>query len=103
MIAQDQATTNTNIASATQQDSLSLKTLSLVTMFFLPGTFLATLFSVPLLEWNSEKNLVGKFWIYWVFAVPLTLTTFGAWWMWTCILERKGKLAAKEQQKKYEV
>ena len=89
MIAQEQATINTSIATATQQESLSLKTISLVTMFFLPGTFLATLFSVPLLKWNLEKFPEGSFWIYWTFAIPLTLMTFGTWWVWTYLLERK--------------
>ncbi|KAL4894283.1 hypothetical protein BDV59DRAFT_192625 [Aspergillus ambiguus] len=89
---------NTNIASATQQDSSSLRTLSLVTMFFLPGTFLATLFSVPLLKWNSETIVDRKFWIYWAFAVPLTLMTFGTWWIWTSLME--GKLIKERKQQK---
>ncbi|PKX96417.1 uncharacterized protein P174DRAFT_448201 [Aspergillus novofumigatus IBT 16806] len=80
MIAQDKAAVDTNITSAMQQDSSSLKTLSLVTMFFLPDTFLATLFSVPLLNWKPEEAMEGKFWIYWAFAIPLRLITFGTWW-----------------------
>jgi uncharacterized membrane protein len=100
MIAQDKAAVDTNITSAMQQDSLSLKTLSLVTMFFLPGTFLATLFSVPLLNWKPEEAMEGKFWIYWAFAIPLTLITFGTWWVWTSILERRVRIVGQENQEK---
>lgn len=97
MIAQTQAAINTNIASATRQDSLSLMTLSLVTMLFLPGTFIATLLSVPILNWRPGE---GRFWIYWAFAIPLTLMTFGTWWAWTSILERRVRIAAQKNQEK---
>lgn len=52
------------------------------------GIYLATLFSMPLLDWKNEKNWVGGFRIYLVFAVPLTLITFGIWWMWKSVLEK---------------
>lgn len=95
MIAQDQATINTNISRASQQESLSLKTLSLVTMLFLPGTFIATLFSMPIIGWDSKGD--GNFWVYWAIAVPLTLMTFAMWWIWTILLERKRKMTHKRQ------
>jgi hypothetical protein len=86
---------STNIAISMQRESLSLKTLSLVTMFFLPWTFVATLFSSPLLNWNqdqsksTEKTVDGWFWIYWAVTIPLTLLNFEIWGVWTFILGRK--------------
>ena len=65
------------VAIASQRDSSSMKTLAVVTMVFLPGTFIASLFSIPFLYWNPG------FGIYWATTLPLTLLTFAVWGAWT--------------------
>ncbi|KAL4888547.1 hypothetical protein BDV59DRAFT_211044 [Aspergillus ambiguus] len=94
MILHRQATASMAIANANMQDSLSLKTLALVTMIFLPGTFLATVFSMPLLKWDGdghEKVINNRFWVYWALAIPLTILTFATWGFWTFYLQSNDK------------
>jgi len=84
---------NERIAMNSGRDSTSMKILALISAFFLPGTFVATLFSMSMFQWqqpNSSGNQSGgivsdKFWIYWAAAVPLTVATvlgWGVWWRW---------------------
>jgi hypothetical protein len=44
------------IVSRTQKDTASIQIIALVTLFFLPGTFVATLFSTTLFEIDLEDN-----------------------------------------------
>ncbi|KAK4185125.1 hypothetical protein QBC35DRAFT_30253 [Podospora australis] len=76
------ANASRKLAEATRRDGSSMKTIAVLTMAFLPGTFLAALFSIPTFEsaliWGSteEANRLG---IYWAFTVPITLATFAIW------------------------
>ena len=63
------------LAEATAKDSSSMKTIAILTMAFLPGTFFAALFSVPSLGW-ADSN---KFALYWACTVPVTVATFVLW------------------------
>jgi hypothetical protein len=64
-----------------------MKAIAVLTMFFLPGTFLAALFAAPLFDWNSDPSSGGgiikkRFWIYWVITIPATCLVLGCWRMW---------------------
>lgn len=69
-----------------------MKTLAVVTMFFLPGSFVSALFSMPMFEWDKvdlSSRFIGvstmpQFGLYWVITIPLTLVTFILyfWWLW---------------------
>lgn len=63
---------NQNMAITTQSDSNAMKTIAVMTMFFLPGTFFATLFAIPSLHWTDAQVISGRFWIYWGFTLPCT-------------------------------
>ncbi|KAI1372191.1 hypothetical protein F4677DRAFT_433265 [Hypoxylon crocopeplum] len=68
------------IASASQRDSSSMRTVAIMTMAFLPATFFAALFSVPSLDWHSSENVVQpNFWVYWAFTLPATALVFALW------------------------
>jgi hypothetical protein len=83
---------NERIALNSGRDSTSMKILALISAFFLPGTFVATLFSMSMFQWQSSGGgdqgseiVSDKFWIYWAAAVPLTAFTvigWGVWWKW---------------------
>lgn len=63
-----------------------MKTLAAVTVAFLPGTFVASFFAMPLFEWNAVgKSMVvsKRFWVYWAVTVPLTFLTLVIWVLWT--------------------
>ena len=72
------------IAVESKRDSSSMKTIAAVTMLFLPGTFVASLFATPMFQWNTTGGLrvASQIWIYWATSIPLTLLTLGMWWIW---------------------
>ena len=59
-----------------------MKTIAGITLIFFPGTFISTLFAMPLFHWESDTVVNSKFWIYWAFTIPLTLVLVGAWLVW---------------------
>lgn len=61
------------IAEAAKHDSGAMRTIAYMTMVFLPGTFFAALFSMPILRWEETKIVQGEFWIYLGLSVPTTL------------------------------
>ena len=74
------------LASTSKEDSTAMKTLAVVTVTFLPGTFVAALFAVPMFQWDAVSNgsiVSGRFWMYWAVTVPLTLLTVMPWFWWT--------------------
>lgn len=56
-----------------------MKAIAVMTMGFLPGTFLAALFALPTLQWDSSLVIQENFWVYWAFAIPSTVLVFGVW------------------------
>ena|SRR5436190_22691094 len=56
-----------------------MKTIAIMTMVFLPGTFLAALFAVPSLQWTADRVMTSKFWVYWAFTIPITLAVLAIW------------------------
>lgn len=63
-------------------------------MVVLPGTFISTLFAIPLFNWDAESwRDVPKprFWFYWALTVPLTIFSVAAWLAWQKIYERTGR------------
>lgn len=69
-----------------------MKSIAFLTMIVLPGTFLSTLFAMPLFNWDAEtwNNVVkARFWIYWAVAIPLTIVTLAIWSFWQRRRDRK--------------
>ncbi|KXJ95801.1 hypothetical protein Micbo1qcDRAFT_157875, partial [Microdochium bolleyi] len=60
------------LAEASEKNSSAMKTIAVMTMLFLPGTFFAALWAVPSLKWNEPKVVQDDFWVYWAFTVPTT-------------------------------
>ncbi|KAK0113467.1 hypothetical protein ONS96_014331 [Cadophora gregata f. sp. sojae] len=83
-----------SIAVASKRDSSAMKSISLLTMVVLPGTFISTLFAVPLFDWDASSwSDVAKprFWFYWAITVPLTLATLAIWMVWERAFLRKSE------------
>lgn len=72
-----------------------MKTLAVVTMLFLPGSFVSSLFAVPFFNWNaidSESVSVNSgFGLYWAVAIPLTVLVFALYVLWLQFYKRKQK------------
>lgn len=70
-----------------------MKSIALLTMVVLPGTFISTLFTVPLFNWDAESwgdVPKSRFWFYWALTVPLTILTVAVWLAWQKVYERTG-------------
>lgn len=100
-IAFETASATRSIAKDSLQDSSSMKMLALVAMFFLPGSFVAALFSAPLFDWDSaDKNAVDnprsialgtkpQFALFWAVAIPLTVATFVLYAVWIVMQKKR--------------
>lgn len=73
------AQASVKLAEAAKRDSSAMKTIAIMTMAFLPATFFAALFSVPMLDWGSDIVVQERFWVYWAFTLPFTALVFGVW------------------------
>jgi hypothetical protein len=68
--------TGLRIARDTQRDSVSMKTISWLTMVFLPATFVATFFSMGFFQFHQDsKNHVNisvapEWWLYLAVTLP---------------------------------
>ena len=100
---------NTRIAASTKEDSISKKTSTFLTALFLPGTFIAALISVTMIDWlpDSQEGTSGDsassrggivtskyYWIYWVLTVPVTALVMTGWYFWYRHANRKWLRAA---------
>lgn len=72
------------LAHASKRDSAAMKTISLLGAIFLPGAFLASIFSTTFFSFNVPDNeLVSpQFWIFWAVTIPMTVIIVFVWWMW---------------------
>jgi len=59
-----------------------MKTIAVMTMAFLPATFLAALFSVSTL-WSESGAVTNRFWIYWACTLITTAAVFIVWGMFS--------------------
>ncbi|KAH7174316.1 uncharacterized protein B0J16DRAFT_181133 [Fusarium flagelliforme] len=78
-----QGETNVEIGLATSQYSRHMRSMALVTMLFLPGTFVATIFSMGFFDFESSTGsvVVSKLiWLYVVLAIALTGLMVGVWY-----------------------
>ncbi|KAF2728201.1 hypothetical protein EJ04DRAFT_449835, partial [Polyplosphaeria fusca] len=86
MIAQRDSQAMARLGEAAKVDSGAMRTIAVVTMAFLPPTFLSAIFSTSFFSYTpgqgnepSRWSVSSKFWIYWAFAIPLTCFTIGSW------------------------
>ncbi|KAI1424893.1 hypothetical protein F5Y12DRAFT_785012 [Xylaria sp. FL1777] len=74
------------VAQHTRRDSELMKSIALLTMVFLPATFVATLFSMGIFEWkgmHGEILSVSPYiWLYVAVTVVITSVTLGTWYLW---------------------
>ncbi|KAL9040180.1 MAG: hypothetical protein Q9180_002071 [Flavoplaca navasiana] len=87
--SQRESKVQVRIADEARKKTASMKAIAVVTMTFLPATFVATFFSMSFFQFNPP-NVVGNgdfsvslaFWMYWAVSIPLSLLTFLVWRMW---------------------
>ncbi|KAL8418315.1 hypothetical protein RB594_001792 [Gaeumannomyces avenae] len=84
-VAQRDARTSVDISRATREDGVAMKTLALVTVAFLPATFICAVFSMSFFNFSPDSGrwvVSDMFWVYWAVTVPVTVCTalFFMWW-----------------------
>jgi Mg2+ and Co2+ transporter CorA len=65
------------------RDSTTVRVITVVTLVYLPATFMATLLGMnSFFEMDESRNIIisPQFWIYIVCSVPLTAATLCYWW-----------------------
>ncbi|KIX05297.1 uncharacterized protein Z518_06169 [Rhinocladiella mackenziei CBS 650.93] len=97
------AQSSRQIAAASRRDSSAMKTISILTLIFLPGTFVSAIFSTTIFNFNTDDEDAGRYgkvgsawWIYFLCCVLLTLMTVGIWAGWMVWRLRK---AAQEDRR----
>jgi hypothetical protein len=72
------------LAHASKRDSAAMKTISLLGAVFLPGAYLASVFSMTFFNFQDSGAPVvsTQFWIYWVVTIPVTVVIVGVWYIW---------------------
>ncbi|KAK8074241.1 hypothetical protein PG994_005140 [Apiospora phragmitis] len=77
LIAREDTRIGHTLADRARRDGSTMKVIALMTMAFLPATFFAALWSIPVLE---DPGLTkDNFWVYWAFTVPTTIVIFFVW------------------------
>lgn len=73
-----------------QQDAKAVRIISVVTLLFLPATFVSTLFSMSFFSfqppYDHKWGVSPKIWIYFAVTVPLTVATVVVWFQLSRIL-----------------
>lgn len=88
----DTAESTRRIAEATLSESASMRTIAILTMVFLPGTAVASFFSMAMFNWSADSgsDLASRWlWIYFVVAVPLTCAVLGVWMVYSRRMSRR--------------
>ncbi|KAH7127924.1 hypothetical protein B0J13DRAFT_564738 [Dactylonectria estremocensis] len=80
-----------------KRESEAMKGIALLGTIFLPGTFLASIFSTTFFNFNDAPDMASvvspRFWLYWVVGVPFTVLTVALYFAWE---RRRTKAYAKE-------
>lgn len=97
------------LAHASKRDSGAQKTIALLGALFLPGAFLASVFSTSFFNFqngladeggNPELPIVAKeFWIFWAFTLPITFIVVAGWIYWEKRKETRYKVEDEELAK----
>lgn len=75
---------NMEIALHAKRDGSQMKSIAVLTMLFLPSTFVSTLFAMPFFDWKPDHGrptASSWLWIYFVVSISLTCVTCGLWYV----------------------
>lgn len=80
-VSQEDSNVSVQIAHHTRTDSAAMRAIALVSMLFLPATFISAIFSTSFFSTTEQGiwRVSNKFWIYWLVSVLVTIATFAMW------------------------
>lgn len=85
MVALRDSHASVALGQAALVDSTAMKTISLLTLIFLPPTFTCAIFSMSFFNYDAGGagwSVSPRFWLYWAFAIPLTLASALVCYFW---------------------
>ncbi|KZV93977.1 hypothetical protein EXIGLDRAFT_767524 [Exidia glandulosa HHB12029] len=95
---QKQAEATEALARESKRDSEVMKTITVVTLVYLPATFVCTLLSMGLFDFNVGENgrlqIARQGWIFLAITLPLTIITLGLAYGWQRRKEKEASAAA---------
>merc|ERR1711939_1159859 len=70
------------LARKTTQETVSMRIITLVTLFFLPGTFISTLMSTDIVRFDHSKEMfsMAALKLFLAISLPMMFLTFVAWY-----------------------
>ncbi|KAL4758902.1 uncharacterized protein BDW70DRAFT_89015 [Aspergillus foveolatus] len=75
-----------SFGSDARTDSNMMKTVAIVSMVYLPGTFVSGLFGTNFFSFQADPGntwlMADEFWLYWAVTLPLTFATVVIWAIW---------------------
>ncbi|KAK4172596.1 hypothetical protein QBC36DRAFT_247220 [Triangularia setosa] len=80
-----------------RQESIAMKAIAVITMTFLPTTFVSAVFSTTFFRYDKDEmgreeyTISENFWVFWAFSVPLTAGTVMLWFFWDRYRMKKGR------------
>ncbi|KAF2651128.1 hypothetical protein K491DRAFT_720142 [Lophiostoma macrostomum CBS 122681] len=75
LVTQQDSATGTMIAREAKADGSSMRVIATLTMVFLPGTFMSSVFGMAVMQ-------TAHWWLYVALTLPLTFMVFFIWWLW---------------------
>lgn len=80
------------------KDAQANKTISIVTMTFLPATTVAAICSMGVFDWQQPDrvHVSRHFWIFWVVAISLTGLVIGIFLIWKRRLHKRARQQERE-------
>jgi hypothetical protein len=91
-----------NLAHASKRDSYAMKTISLLGAVFLPGAYLASVFSTTFFNFTfaTPSSVVSEqFYIYWATTLPITALAVLGWWAWEHWSAKRHRLEDEDLEK----
>lgn len=88
--AQRDSKVQLQIGEEAKREASAMKAIAVVTMTFLPATFVSTIFGTNFFSFEPDGDagrssfaVSSQFWIYWALSVPLTVATLALWFWWS--------------------
>jgi len=93
-----------------RKDNAVMRSIAILTMIFLPATFITAFFSTNFFDYSdNDWKISKKLWVYWIITIPATALIILVWrvWLslpvqsfleafsWKAFFKRKGKKRAK--------
>ena len=84
------------------KDAQANKTISIVTMTFLPATAVAAICSMGVFDWQQpdKVRVSPHFWIFWVVAITLTAIVLGIFLIWKRRLHQRARERERDEEAK---